>query len=537
MALPLTARFLDFLDKSGFLVPHARERAAASGDENPVSFLLRIEQAGLLKPGVYEVALKRFDFALHVGIEGPKLQMALRAGYVKEAHVETCRARQLVEFADGRGELVPIVELLTKEFVTSPVALRSLINLFDQPCELGRACPYRASMMRRLDGGSIPLTSGTPIGQRKRLTAVLLLTGAVSILFVLRWAVSVWTSGPDRPVASTRSGGEAHSDEGTGDSLQDEAGSAAPTAEGALAHGGGEPPVSHSETVVPSPSVGSSTPSTPSSTSPPSLQDLFRRLEPSVVVIVTQDRAGVPLSQGSGFVLTEDGLIATNEHVVRNAASFTVTFHNGDQVGGSLLLATDSECDLALLSVPRRECSPATLGDSASLAPGQSVFAITTPQGYSRTMSNGIVSGVRDATAPGLKTSMVQISVPISHGSSGGPLFDLEGRVVGVCTATRADAQNLNFAIPSNALQRLWDRTKRGAQHPPIPAPPAAASEVPATEVSEAATAEGDSLVRLSSGRLLIGNLVYEDAMLVILCTRGRLLPLARSKIVDIRGR
>jgi hypothetical protein len=173
-----------------------------------------------------------------------------------------------------------------------------------------------------------------------------------------------------------------------------------------------------------------------------------------VVKIVVYDITGAKSGQGSGFFIG-DGKIVTNAHVVQDAYSA--------EVHGSLglyenvtILKEDEDIDLALLQVsatgePRLRLAVAR----SRLRPGQRILAIGNPMGLDHTVSDGLISAVRGL--PG-EFQLVQISAPISPGSSGGPLLDMEGRVVGVTSAGISDGQNLNFAVGIETLQEFLSR-------------------------------------------------------------------------------
>ena len=154
-----------------------------------------------------------------------------------------------------------------------------------------------------------------------------------------------------------------------------------------------------------------------------------------------QDANGQPLSLGSGFFVG-DGVVATNLHVVRGASAGqaklvgqnkTYAFNN--------LVAVDADADLVLLKASGVEAPSLRLDDSNDLAVGDAIYAIGNPEGFEGTFSQGIVSGIRSLGTDRL----LQITAPISPGSSGGPIINNRGAVVGVAVATFSEGQNLNF--------------------------------------------------------------------------------------------
>jgi len=181
---------------------------------------------------------------------------------------------------------------------------------------------------------------------------------------------------------------------------------------------------------------------------PPPLtpQQIAERAVPSVV------RIQVATGLGSGFVVSSDGRIVTNLHVIAGAKEATVVLADGRELRQVEILAADEALDLAVLKVPADKLPALSLGDSSRVKVGQRVVAIGHPLGLSNTVSDGLVSGVR-ALSP--QISVLQLSAPISPGSSGGPLIDEHGQVIGVSTLIINQGQNLNFGMPVNALKPL----------------------------------------------------------------------------------
>ena len=176
-----------------------------------------------------------------------------------------------------------------------------------------------------------------------------------------------------------------------------------------------------------------------------------RKAFPSTVLIICNDSNGQQVSLGSGFVIAP-GVVATNHHVIDGAASATVkvigerTTHKVSHIRN-----IDARNDLALLSVSGLKARAVEIGNAASLEVGATVYAVGNPRGLEGSFSQGIVSAIRPIGG----VSLLQITAPISPGSSGGPVLDASGKVVGVSVATYKGGQNLNFAIPSTALTKL----------------------------------------------------------------------------------
>jgi len=165
-------------------------------------------------------------------------------------------------------------------------------------------------------------------------------------------------------------------------------------------------------------------------------------------------------SVGSGFIVDANGLIVTNNHVVRDADEITVTLHDGRQFEAELR-GTDENTDLALLSIPVDEALPfAEFGDSDAVRVGDWVIAVGNPFGLGGTVTAGIVSARGRDIRSGPLDDFLQIDAPINRGNSGGPLFDTEGRVVGVNTAIFTPSGGnvgIGFAIPARQAQQVID--------------------------------------------------------------------------------
>jgi S1-C subfamily serine protease len=182
--------------------------------------------------------------------------------------------------------------------------------------------------------------------------------------------------------------------------------------------------------------------------------DLGRRVysenATSVFLLYVRSPEGKYVAQGSGF-LVEGSKIATNAHVASAGKVFI-------ELGGARIPTTlekaDSANDLAILTVEVEMTAKPLRLASAKPSPGDLIFAITNPEGLERSISQGVVSASRDIGA----RSLLQISTPISHGSSGGPIFNRNGEVVGIAVGALEEGQNLNFAVPADMLKRLMVR-------------------------------------------------------------------------------
>jgi putative serine protease PepD len=199
-----------------------------------------------------------------------------------------------------------------------------------------------------------------------------------------------------------------------------------------------------------------------------SVNEIYRRSYKGVVQILVSTRAASPFgdqtqqAEGSGFVYDTNGDIITNQHVVANANSITVTFWNGKSVKAKLV-GTDSSTDLAVIrvSAPASQLNPLPLGDSSAVQVGDGVVAIGSPFGLAETVTSGIVSALhRSITSPSEFTipDSIQTDAAINHGNSGGPLLSQQGRVIGVNSQIHSESggnEGVGFAIPSNTVRSV----------------------------------------------------------------------------------
>lgn len=184
-------------------------------------------------------------------------------------------------------------------------------------------------------------------------------------------------------------------------------------------------------------------------------QEIAKRAFRSTAILVMEDANGQPLSLGSGF-LVRDGQVASNLHVVAGATrGYAKLIGEKAKYDIEGITAVDSERDLVVLRISARRTQVLPLGNSDVVQVGEPVYAVGNPQGLEGTFSQGIVSSVRDVGTD----KLLQITAPISPGSSGGPVLNARGEVIGVSVATYRGGQNLNFAIPSNYLKALLSKT------------------------------------------------------------------------------
>jgi S1-C subfamily serine protease len=176
-----------------------------------------------------------------------------------------------------------------------------------------------------------------------------------------------------------------------------------------------------------------------------------------VVLIEIYNAGGEVSGAGSGFLVSADGKILTNYHVVHHAKRVTVKLANKDAYDDVQVLDVDKRRDIALLTIKVVGLPYVTLGKSGAVEIGDKVFSLTNPLGLlQNTLSEGIVSGVREGDG----YRYFQISAPISHGSSGGPIFNTSGEVIGIAVAILEEGQNLNFAVPIDYAKGLLSATE-----------------------------------------------------------------------------
>jgi serine protease Do len=203
-----------------------------------------------------------------------------------------------------------------------------------------------------------------------------------------------------------------------------------------------------------------SKPTTIQETTPPAsdpertVAEIAKATRPSLVKITQDGREGA-FGIGSGFVISSEGLIATNRHVIGEGRSISVETSDGQVLDVIEVLASDSKLDLAILKVNRSGLKPLELADSDAAIQGQPIVAMGNPQGLTFSVTDGVISEPRREVEG---FPMIQVAVPIEQGNSGGPLLDRNGRVLGVLTLKSALTENLGFAMPSNALRRLLEK-------------------------------------------------------------------------------
>ena len=174
----------------------------------------------------------------------------------------------------------------------------------------------------------------------------------------------------------------------------------------------------------------------------------------SVVVVTYKDRDGRQAGVGSGFVISADGLIATNLHVIGDARPISVQTADGKSFDVVSVHATDRIADLAILRIDSKSLPPLALGDSNAIKQGEPIVALGNPRGLKHSVVAGVLSGTQEID----EKTMLQLAIPIEPGNSGGPVLDARGHVIGIVTLKSLVTDNLGFAVPINALKPLIEK-------------------------------------------------------------------------------
>jgi S1-C subfamily serine protease len=249
-----------------------------------------------------------------------------------------------------------------------------------------------------------------------------------------------------------------------------------------------------SPSAVPTPSVVASVPAIaadrPAVSNPNFIAEAVEKVGPAVVRINALKRVngeidpfrqffgegGVPEEKvqegsGSGFILTADGRVLTNAHVVDGADEVEVKLKDGRSFQGKVV-GLDTVTDIAAIKIATDKLPTVTLGNSDQLIPGEWAIAIGNPLGLDNTVTAGIISATgrtsREVGISDKRVSFIQTDAAINPGNSGGPLLNARGEVIGVNTAIRANAQGLGFAIPIDTVQRIAEQlfSTGKASHP-----------------------------------------------------------------------
>ena len=180
------------------------------------------------------------------------------------------------------------------------------------------------------------------------------------------------------------------------------------------------------------------------------ISQIAERILPAIVVVNTAT------GNGSGVIVDDSGVIATNYHVIEDSSNVSIELQNGDVYQDIGVISIDEIKDIALLKIGGFDLPTAKFGNSNSVVIGEDVLVMGAPRGLEQTVSRGIVSAIRDS---GEGYRLIQTDAAISPGSSGGGMFNLEGELVGLTVSYLEDAQNINFVIPINYVRGMFSTT------------------------------------------------------------------------------
>ena len=238
------------------------------------------------------------------------------------------------------------------------------------------------------------------------------------------------------------------------------------------------------------------------------LKALAKKARPAVMLLAVFDANGKEIATGTGFLVSSDGKLITNHHVIENAASAVAKAENGGMFPVEGVLADDPKNDLVLLKLKGKDLPFLTLGNSDKIEVGTRIAVIGSPLGLEGTLSEGIISAVRNLFGD---QSWLQITAAISPGSSGSPVLNEKGQVIGVTTLLMRGGQSLNFAVPSETATSLLERAKSSTKLKPLVAAGAGSEDSeselwasPEMNATLAAEATEDWVAMLKAGKALV---------------------------------
>jgi serine protease Do len=185
------------------------------------------------------------------------------------------------------------------------------------------------------------------------------------------------------------------------------------------------------------------------------IEIIAKKTKPAIVVIKSKGRSDGREALGTGFFISKDGLIVTNYHVIGEGKKITLETADGKEIDIDSVYAFDRENDLAILKAYNPSGTFLSISDSSTFQDGTSVVAVGNPQGLKHSVVSGVISGKREIDG----REMLQVAIPIEPGNSGGPIVNLEGKVLGVLTIKSLVTNNLGFAIPTEQLNKLIKST------------------------------------------------------------------------------
>lgn len=182
---------------------------------------------------------------------------------------------------------------------------------------------------------------------------------------------------------------------------------------------------------------------------------IFKEVAPAVVVIIAI-KSSETAGQGSGFIVSEDGIILTNFHILAGSGikDIQVRLKDGRMFPVKEIIDCDRRRDVCVLKIEANKLPFISLGDSDKLSPGEKILVIGAPEGLEYSISDGLFSQKRKIKQLG-SVYFLQISAPFSGGASGSPLLDMQGKVVGINSYSKTEAQNINLAIPINEVKKI----------------------------------------------------------------------------------
>lgn len=177
-------------------------------------------------------------------------------------------------------------------------------------------------------------------------------------------------------------------------------------------------------------------------------QEIYEKVNNSVVILYSYDFDKNPLKQGSGVVINDSGYIMTNYHIFSECENIVV-YHNEENLGVADIINADMDKDILIIKIENENLKTIKIGNSDDCKVGEKIYAIGSPLGYENTISDGIISGIRNNDFGG---KLIQITASISGGSSGGAVVNSNGELIGISTFQEKEGQNINFAIPINEI-------------------------------------------------------------------------------------
>lgn len=191
-----------------------------------------------------------------------------------------------------------------------------------------------------------------------------------------------------------------------------------------------------------------------------SYSEIYKKNKDAVAVVITIGKDNQPISQGSGFFITGNGAFVTNIHVLENAEYVWIKLQNGAMFNPTAYIGYDHNVDIVILKVDGKNLPFVELGSSYELAVGDGVLTIGSPHGLENSLSTGVVSAIREIEDRSFR--FIQTTAEVSPGSSGGPLFNMKGKVIGVTTFIMGQGEALTFAIPIEYVKEIIEEQKQG---------------------------------------------------------------------------